>query len=123
MQALSVINCNVMKCVTFLHTQPVISSWHLALNLSAVMLSLGFLLVFCILGAHSAAVKDEKVSCNELYYSSHLSEKFNETIAHTIHSMTVQGLRMFNPKATVENNVPTVNHDISDEVWVILFVP
>ena len=35
--------------------------------------------------------------------------------------MTVQGLRMFNPKATVANNVPTVNHDISDEVWVICF--
>ena len=83
---------------------------------SAVMLSLGFLFVFCIFGAHSVAVKDEKVSCSELYYISLLSERFNETIAHTIHSMTVQGLRMFNPKATEENNVPTVNHDISDEV-------
>jgi phage baseplate assembly protein W len=78
----------------------------------------GFLLVFCVLGAHSGAtVKNAKfLSCNDLYYLYDMSENLNETIAHTIHSMTVQGLRMFNPRATENNQVPTVNHDISDEV-------
>lgn len=54
--------------------------------------------------------------CGELYVSYDLSRNFNETIAHTIHSMTVQGLRLFNPRATVDNRVPTVNHNIKDEV-------
>ena len=84
-----------------------------------MMFSLAFLLVSCVLAAHSAAVKDGKVSCNELYTLYEMSQNFNETVAHTVHSMTVQGLRMFNPRATQENNVPTVNHDISDEVFCI----
>lgn len=54
--------------------------------------------------------------CGELYVSYDLSRNFNETIAHTIHSMTVQGLRLFNPRATVDNRVPTVNHNTKDEV-------
>ncbi len=86
------------------------------------MFSWGFLLVFCVLGAHSAVVKNAKVNCNDLYYLYDMSNNFNETIAHTIHSMTVQGLRMFNPRATEQNNVPTVNHDISDEVVKLLFL-
>ena len=54
-------------------------------------------------------------SCSELYSSYDLSKNFNETIAHTIHSMNVQGLRLFNPRATEDNRVPTVNHNIMDE--------
>lgn len=80
------------------------------------MLSLGLFFVFCVLGAQGAAVNNAKVLCSELYTLYSMSENFNETVAHTIHSMTVQGLRMFNPRATEQNNVPTVNHDISDEV-------
>ena len=83
------------------------------------MFSLVFLLVFCVFGAHSAVVKNAKGGCSELYYLYDISDNFNETIAHTIHSMTVQGLRMFNPRATEHNNVPTVNHDISDEVFKV----
>jgi hypothetical protein len=83
------------------------------------MFSLVFLLVFCVFGAHSAVVKNAKGGCSELYYLYDMSDNFNETIAHTIHSMTVQGLRMFNPRATEHNNVPTVNHDISDEVFQV----
>ena len=83
------------------------------------MFTHGFLLVFCVLGANSAIVKNEKLlSCNDLYYLYEMSDNMNETIAHTIHSMTVQGLRMFNPRATENNQVPTVNHDISDEVFM-----
>ena len=55
-------------------------------------------------------------SCSKLYSSYDLSKNFNETIAHTIHSMNVQGLRLFNPRATEDNRVPTVNHNIKDEV-------
>ena len=71
------------------------------------------ILLIAILICSSAAAQPR---CGELYVSYDLSRNFNETIAHTIHSMTVQGLRLFNPRATEDNRVPTVNHNIKDEV-------
>ena len=81
-------------------------------------MKLGLLAV--AIAATNAAVltrSDATSDCRDLYSSYNLSPNFNETIAHAIHSMTVQGLRMFNPRATEDNTVPTVNHDISDEVY------
>ncbi|CAF4489441.1 unnamed protein product, partial [Rotaria magnacalcarata] len=40
-----------------------------------------------------------------------LSSNYNESIAHAIHSMTVQGLQLFNPRANDQNTIPTVNHN------------
>ena len=34
-----------------------------------------------------------------------VSRRFNETVAHAVHSMTVQGLRLFNPRASANNGV------------------
>ena len=85
------------------------------------MFTHGLLLVFCVLSANSAIVKNEKLfSCNDVYHLYDMSDNMNETIAHTIHSMTVQGLQMFNSRATENNQVPTVNHDISDESHLVL---
>jgi len=70
-----------------------------------------YLLIAALLCSSAAA----QSSCSELYASYDLSRNFNETIAHTIHSMNVQGLRLFNPQATENNRVPTVNHNIRDE--------
>lgn len=70
-----------------------------------------YLLIAALLCSSAAA----QSSCRELYTSYDLSRNFNETIAHTIHSMNVQGLRLFNPRATEDNRVPTVNHNIRDE--------
>ena len=72
-----------------------------------------FLLIAAALICSTAAANSP---CSSLYVSYDLSPNFNETIAHSIHSMTVQGLRLFNPRATEDNRVPTVNHDIHDEV-------
>ena len=61
--------------------------------------------------------------CRVVIKNAGLSVNFNETIAHTIHSMTVQGLQKFNPKATVNNKIPTVNMDRSSEEKVISYAP
>ncbi|XP_032233064.1 uncharacterized protein LOC116615510 [Nematostella vectensis] len=61
-----------------------------------------------------------KPDCSDVYQSYDLSKNFNETIAHAIHSMTVQGLRLFNPRANPDNRVPTVNHDIKDAKHLVL---
>lgn len=74
-----------------------------------------------MLAAGAAKTDLEKaVRCRELYASYDMSNNFNETVAHTIHSMTVKGLRLFNPRATVSNKVPTVNHNIQDEEHLVL---
>ena len=57
-------------------------------------------LVLCV----TAAPYDPKVCVSELQRAG-VSQRFNETVAHAIHSMTVQGLRLFNPRATVKNKV------------------
>ena len=50
-------------------------------------------------------------SCQSYFKGAGLSPNFNETIAHSVHSMTVQALRRFNPRVTAANHVPTVNLD------------
>ena len=45
------------------------------------------------------------------------------SFADTIHSMTVPGLRLFNPAATVHNSVPTVNHNLSGSELVLPYAP
>ena len=56
--------------------------------------------------------------CNIELHGAGLSMNFNETIAHAIHSMTVQGLQLFNPRATENNYIPTVNHNLHDKTGV-----
>ena len=73
------------------------------------------MLLLLIAALLCSAAADETY-CKKLYRTYDLSRNFNETVAHTIHSMTVQGLRLFNPRATSNNRVPTVNHNIKDEV-------
>jgi hypothetical protein len=62
-------------------------------------------------------------NCKTVIRNAGLSVNFNETIAHTIHSMTVQGLQKFNPRATDKNNVPTVNMDRHSDEKVIPYAP
>ncbi|KAK6177000.1 hypothetical protein SNE40_015195 [Patella caerulea] len=62
-------------------------------------------------------------TCKDVLKSAGLSGNFNETIAHAIHSMNMDALRMFNPHATEENNIPTVNHDLSHKNKVLPFAP
>ena len=54
-----------------------------------------------------------------------LSANYNESIGHAIHSMTVQGLQLFNPRASEDNTIPTVNHNLhaKDGVKVLMYAP
>jgi len=64
------------------------------------------------------------LQCPALLTKAGVSGEWPEGIAHTIHSMTVQGLQIFNPKATVYNLVPTVNHNLSQTANLVLpFAP
>jgi len=58
--------------------------------------------------------------CHPYYAGAGLSVAWNETIAHAMHSMTVQHLRMFNPAATVQNSIPTVDRNSKTIPWELL---
>jgi hypothetical protein len=56
------------------------------------------------------AAKDIQLSCAPaMEYG--VSAQFNHTVAHAIHSMTLEGLKLFNPQASARNGIPTVNRD------------
>ncbi len=62
-------------------------------------------------------------TCHKKLLAHGFSSNFNETIAHAIHSMTVEGLKLFNRKANEKNTVPTVNMDRHAEVNVVPYAP
>jgi hypothetical protein len=63
------------------------------------------------------------LECKQLFDASQFSRNLNETIAHAVHSMTVQGLQLFNPRATENNAIPTVNLDRSSSKKVLEYAP
>ena len=77
-----------------------------------------FLVAFLV----TAAATDER-ECRKVIIDGGLSRNFNETVAHAVHSMTVQGLRLFNPLATEDNHVPTVNMDRQAPEKVVPYAP
>lgn len=52
-----------------------------------------------------------------------VSPAFNETIAHAIHSITLEDLRMFNPNTAIKNGVPTVNMVLTDPESIVPNAP
>ncbi|KAK3104111.1 hypothetical protein FSP39_024502 [Pinctada imbricata] len=62
-------------------------------------------------------------SCKDTLNNAGISSRFNETIAHAIHSMTVEGLKLFEPFASEKNSIPTVNQDLSKPEKVLPFAP
>ena len=71
----------------------------------------------------ACAVPTQSRLCPILLREGGFSSNLNETVAHAIHSMTVQGLQLFNPRATERNSVPTVNMDRHSEQKVVPYAP
>lgn len=81
------------------------------------------ILLSLLLAGFALASAKPANTCHKLLLDHGFSANFNETVAHTIHSMTVQGLQLFNPKATEKNTVPTVSMDRSSIVKVVPCAP
>ncbi len=80
-------------------------------------------LLFLVAIGVATAIPTQSRMCPILLREQGFSTNFNETIAHAIHSMTVEGLQLFNPRATEKNSVPTVNMDRHSEVKVVPYAP
>lgn len=76
------------------------------------------LLFVCVVGTIAAPRQ-----CKDIFKAAGMSARFNETVAHAIHSITVQGLRLFNDRATEKNSIPTVNHDLKSAQKVLPYAP
>lgn len=77
-----------------------------------------FLMFFTIATRYAAAI-----DCSKRFPASRLTSKYNESIAHAVHSMTVDGLKLFSLKASSINYVPTVNQDLSQAETVLSHAP
>lgn len=82
-----------------------------------------YLLLFAVVAGLTYAVPTQDRLCPILLREAGYSVNYNETIAHAIHSMTVQGLQLFNPRATEENSIPTVNMDRHSDQKVVPYAP
>ena len=80
------------------------------------MVILSLLLLTC--GCSEAVV-----NCSKSLPHAKLSTNYNETIAHAIHSMTVEGLALFSDRPTEKNYVPTVNQDLNQPSLVLEHAP
>jgi len=81
------------------------------------------LFLLCSLLVASLAVSSADPSrhaCKTILTNGGLSSRYNETIGHAIHSMTVEGLQLFDPLATEDNGVPTVNKNLADRNNLVL---
>ena len=78
--------------------------------------------IVCLIVLFGVTVSENADICRKLVEAG-FSHNYNETIAHSIHSMTVQGLQLFNPLATEDNRVPTVNMDRKAPEKVIPYAP
>ena len=78
-----------------------------------------FILSACVVAAFAAPSK----LCSDILNVAEISARFNETIGHAIHSMTVEGLKLFDEFATETNKIPTVNQDLSQLTKVLPFAP
>ena len=81
------------------------------------------IVVFVALHATYGAIA--LIRCAMQLRAAGLSSNYNESIGHAIHSMTVQGLQLFNPRANELNRVPTVNHNLHDTAHgkVLMYAP
>jgi len=62
-------------------------------------------------------------NCRVEFPEAGLSYRYNESIAHAIHSMTLDVVQRFQPAVGLDNNVPTVNMNISSAEKVVHAVP
>lgn len=86
------------------------------------MLMLAFVSALAVT-AIAEPVPVAKLRCNVQHPSAGLTKHYWESIAHAIHSMDLDSLKTFNPKAGIDNGIPTVNIDLHNGPKVLDSAP
>uniref|UniRef100_A0A914CLG9 Uncharacterized protein n=1 Tax=Acrobeloides nanus TaxID=290746 RepID=A0A914CLG9_9BILA len=80
--------------------------------------------LFILVEVHSKPTDiSSKKSCLDVLKSAHASENFGENVAHALHSITVRELRKFESNVTEENNIPTINVDLTSDQAILPYAP
>jgi hypothetical protein len=89
------------------------------------MYSVLFVALICFtLGQGEPVPSPRKTArCDLRHHKSGLSSRYWESIGHAIHSIDLQSLQMFNPEATEDNNIPTVNMNLKSSQKVLDHAP
>jgi len=61
--------------------------------------------------------------CTAILKTAGVSERFPGVVAHGIHSMNVQQLRLFKSDVTEKNSIPTINMDLTDNAALLPNAP
>ena len=63
-------------------------------------------------------------TCDNVMSEGGLTPRFASSVAHRVHSLTVEDIQYyFSAAATEANNIPTVNQDLSSTTRVLSFAP
>jgi len=81
------------------------------------------LTLVALCAAEPVPVPKTGLKCDVKFPRSGLSAKYYENIGHAVHSMTLEILKMFSGKATVKNDIPTVNMNLAADQKVLDFAP
>lgn len=79
-----------------------------------------FILSTSFIFAHAIS---NRTACQKLLTDSGASDVFDATVAHGIHSLTLHELKKFDPLATENNFVPTMNCDMRAEIAILSYAP
>ena len=65
-----------------------------------------------------------EATCDDVMMKGGLTPDFAYSAAHRLYSLTLEDVRYyFCPKATVDNDIPTVNQDLSSSTRVLPYTP
>jgi len=75
--------------------------------------------VVCVALVQCEPVPAPNTNCKVKNPNSGLSDSYWESIGHAIHSLDIQSLQMFIPRANEDNKIPTVNMNMSAPIKVL----
>lgn len=65
----------------------------------------------------------DNVACLNVLKTAGASDDFGSDVGHAIHSLSLRDLQAFDPTATVENKIPTINLDLSTPIAILWHAP
>lgn len=80
-------------------------------------------IIFTFANASPTIQQKTQANCRKLLTDSGASDFFGAMVAHGIHAMTLDDLKIFDPLATENNFVPTVARDLHAEIAVLPYTP
>jgi len=80
-------------------------------------------LTFIFTGGVPVSEQNNQSVCHDILIKSGASDSFDAMVAHGVHSLTLDDLKQFDPLATENNFVPTIDRDLRSEIAILPYTP